>query len=170
MICPLASSIDFLFRKFIQSFAINKNMIREMRLVLRRIRRSICRCAQNRQNEGHLCYYLLYPWWSFKTVHYANQWLGKCVRVVLVVNIMIHRQILVQILRYLVTRSCILSRHVQRHVYVYYRTKQRIIDNNSLRTYVVAQLLDILAESSTQTRPRECQVCLTLLGRPEYDH
>ena len=26
---------------------------------------------RNRQNERHLCY-LLYPWWSFKTVHYAN--------------------------------------------------------------------------------------------------
>ena len=27
--------------------------------------------ARNRQNDRHLCY-LLYPWWSFKTVHYAN--------------------------------------------------------------------------------------------------
>ena len=44
-------------------------------------------------------------------------WIGKCVRVVLLVNIMIHSYIL---------------------VYVYYRTKQRIRDTNSLRTYVVA--------------------------------
>ena len=42
--------------------------------------------------------------------------LGKCddvVCVVLIVDIMIHIMILVLILHYLVTRSCILSRHVQ---------------------------------------------------------
>ena len=42
--------------------------------------------------------------------------LSKCVdvvRVVLIVNIMIHRQFLVQIFHYLVTRPFILSRHVQ---------------------------------------------------------
>ena len=73
-ICLLAPSMDFLFRKFIQSFTNNKKTICEMCLVLRQIRRSICRCARNRQNDHHLCYYLLYPWWSFKTVHYACRW------------------------------------------------------------------------------------------------
>ena len=51
-----------------------QEMIREMRLVLRRIRRSICHCAQNRQNDRHLWYYLLYLWWNFKAVHYARRW------------------------------------------------------------------------------------------------
>ena len=31
----------------------------------KKIRRSICRCAQNRKNDCHFCYYLLYPWWIF---------------------------------------------------------------------------------------------------------
>ena len=75
MICLLAPPMEFLFRKFIQSFANNKKTIHEMHLVLRRIRRSICRCARNRQNDRHLCYYLLYPWWNFQTVHYARRWI-----------------------------------------------------------------------------------------------
>ena len=40
-------------------------------------------------------------------------WIDKCVCVVLVVNIMIHSYILVWVLCYLVTCSCILIRHVQ---------------------------------------------------------
>ena len=66
-------------------------------------------------NKIILCYSILF-YFILEVVHYACQWSSVSVMmqyVVLVVDIRIHRQFLVWILHYLVTRPCILSRHIQ---------------------------------------------------------
>ena len=72
-ICLRAPSMDFLFRNFRQWFANNKKTIRKMRLVLRRIRRSNCHSAQNKQLT--VSFYITYSTrGGVLTVHYAQRW------------------------------------------------------------------------------------------------
>ena len=60
-----------LFRDFIQPFAINKKRFANASSFCVEYAVQSAVDVRNRQNDRHLCY-LLYPCWSFKTVHYAN--------------------------------------------------------------------------------------------------
>ena len=67
----LLTSFYFLFRDFIEPFAINKKRYANASSFCGRYAVQSAVDAQNRQNDRHL-WYLLYLWWGFKTVHYAN--------------------------------------------------------------------------------------------------
>ena len=94
----LLTSLFISLRDFIQPYAIDKKRLRESVFFLRRIRRSIC-CWRAKQTKrpSPLFTYSIHGGVTLLCTM-PMMWLGKCVRVVLAVNISIHSYIFVRVL------------------------------------------------------------------------